>query len=128
MTLTDFDPDDFPIVVAIDFGTTFSPKQNNQYAKTPTLNLYKKANGDSRMVEWGWKSKMVMQSPTASKYVQLYQYKLYLDESAALTPWKKENGVSVLKAISDYLGALHEYVADKILQEFGPSYSRKSFR
>ncbi|KAI8597091.1 hypothetical protein EDD21DRAFT_447299 [Dissophora ornata] len=147
MTLIDFDTDDFPIVVAIDFGTTFSgcayafapdgreartltrwPKQNIQYAKTPTLNLYKKVNGEFRMVEWGWKSKLAMQSPSASNYVQLYQYKPYLDESVALTPWKNENGVSVLKAISDYLGALHEYVADKILQEFGPSYSRKSFR
>ncbi|KAI8597092.1 hypothetical protein EDD21DRAFT_386334 [Dissophora ornata] len=147
MTLIDFDPDDFPIVVAIDFGTTFSgcayafapddreariitgwPKQNIQYAKTPTLNLYQKLNGEFRMAEWGWKSKLAMQSPTASKYVQLHQYKPYLDESVALTPWKSENGVSVLMAISDYLGALHEYVADKILQEFGPSYSRKSFR
>ncbi|KAI8597442.1 hypothetical protein EDD21DRAFT_216855 [Dissophora ornata] len=147
MTLTDFDPDDFPIVVAIDFGTAFSgcayafapddreartitnwPKQNVQYAKTPTLNLYQKVNGGFRMVEWGWKSKLIMESPSASNYVQLYQYKPYLDESVALTLWKKENGVSVLKAISDYLGALHEYVADKILQEFGPSYSRKSFR
>ncbi|KAF8926477.1 hypothetical protein BGZ58_011157 [Dissophora ornata] len=80
------------------------------------------------MVGWGWKSKLVMQSPSASKYVQLYQYKPYLDESVALTPWKNEIGVSVLKAVSDYLGAFHEYVAEKILQEFGSSYSRKSFR
>jgi len=80
------------------------------------------------MVEWGWKSKLVMQSASASNYIQLYQYKPYLDESVALTPWKSENGISVLKAISDYLGAFHEYVAEKILQKFGPSYSRKSFR
>ncbi|KAI8597090.1 hypothetical protein EDD21DRAFT_447297 [Dissophora ornata] len=91
-------------------GHSPGPKQNIQYAKTPTLNLHKKVNGEFRMVEWGWKSKLVMQSPSASKYVQLYQYKLYLDDSVALTPWKKENGVSVLKAISDYLGALHDNV------------------
>ncbi|KAG0001684.1 Heat shock 70 kDa protein 12A [Entomortierella chlamydospora] len=122
----DFDPDDFPIVVAIDFGTTFSPKQNIQYAKTPTLNLYKEVNGKHTMMEWGWKSKLEMESPSASKHIQLAQYKPYLDENLVLTPWK--NVVSVPDAISDYLYAFHEYAAEKILQEFGPSYSRKSFR
>ncbi|KAF9349654.1 hypothetical protein BGX26_012072 [Mortierella sp. AD094] len=145
MTLTDFDPEDHPIVVAIDFGTTFSgcayayapedkeaktitswPKQNVQYAKTPTLNLYQEVNGKYKMVEWGWKSKLQMETPAASKYIQLYQYKPYLDEDLALVPWKDK--VSVPDAISDYLRAFHEYVAEKILQEFGSSYSRKSFR
>ncbi|KAF9118708.1 hypothetical protein BGW39_000932 [Mortierella sp. 14UC] len=92
----DFEPDDFPIVVAIDFGTTFSgcayayapddeeartitawPKQNIQYAKTPTLNLYKEVNGKYKMTEWGWKSKLEMESPSASKYIQISQYKPY---------------------------------------------------
>ncbi|KAF9961370.1 Heat shock 70 kDa protein 12A [Mortierella alpina] len=122
----DFDPDDFPIVVAIDFGSTFSPKQNIQYAKTPTLNLYKKVNGKHTMMEWGWKSKLEMEAPSASEKIQLAQYKPYLDENLELTPWK--NIVSVPDAISDYLHALHEYAAEKILLEFGPSYSRKSFR
>ncbi|KAF9346263.1 hypothetical protein BGX26_002250 [Mortierella sp. AD094] len=145
MTLPDFDPEDYPIVVAIDFGTTFSgcayayapedkevrtitswPKQNVQYAKTPTLNLYKEVNGEYKMVEWGWKSKLQMETPAASKYIQLYQYKPHLDENLALVPWKDK--VSVPDAISDYLKAFHEYVAEKILQEFGRSYSRKSFR
>ncbi|KAF9393921.1 hypothetical protein BGX21_010552 [Mortierella sp. AD011] len=156
MALTDFDPEDYPIVVAIDFGTTFSqvnilatpiqtgcayayapedkeartitswPKQNVQYAKTPTLNLYKEVNGKYKMVEWGWKLKLQMETPAASKYIQLYQYKPHLDENLALVPWK--NTISVPTAISDYLEALHEYVAEKILQEFGRSYGRKSFR
>ncbi|KAG0019855.1 hypothetical protein BGZ80_005180 [Entomortierella chlamydospora] len=130
---------------AIDFGTTFSgcayayapedkeaksittwPKQNVQYAKTPTLNLYQEVNGKYKMVEWGWKSKLQMESPAASKYVQLQQYKPRLDENLVLTPWN--NKVSVPDAISDYLRAFHEYVADRILQEFGRSHSRKSFR
>ncbi|KAK3805241.1 MAG: hypothetical protein JOS17DRAFT_49010 [Linnemannia elongata] len=141
-----FEPDDFPIIVAIDFGTTFSgcayayapddeeartitawPKQNIQYAKTPTLNLYTEVNGKYKMMEWGWKSKLEMESPSASKHIQISQYKPYLDENLSiLAPWK--NIVSVPDAISDYLHALHEYVAEKILQEFGPSYSRKCFR
>ncbi|KAF9536085.1 hypothetical protein EC957_000487, partial [Mortierella hygrophila] len=102
------------------------PKQNIQYAKTPTLNLYKEVNGKHKMVEWGWKSKLVMETPSGSNHIQISQYKPYLDENLALTPWK--NVVSIPDAISDYLHELHEYVAEKILQEFGPSYSRKSFR
>ncbi|KAF9346264.1 hypothetical protein BGX26_002251 [Mortierella sp. AD094] len=145
MTLPDFDPDDYPIVVGIDFGTTFSgcayayapedkevrtvtswPKQNIQYAKTPTLNLYQEVNGKYRMVEWGWKSKLRMETPAASKYLQLQQYKPHLDESLTLMSWTDK--VSVPDAISDYLWALHEYVTEKILQEFGRSFSRKNFR
>ncbi|KAG0309718.1 hypothetical protein BGZ99_000795 [Dissophora globulifera] len=126
MIISDFDPEDFPIVVAIDFGTTFSPKQNIQYAKTPTLNLYKKVDGKYKMVEWGWKSKLAMDTPSRSEYIQLHQYKPYLDEDLAMKPWT--NPVSTSTAISDYLYALHEYAADKILQQFGPSYSRQSFR
>ncbi|KAF9085046.1 Heat shock 70 kDa protein 12A, partial [Mortierella sp. GBA35] len=150
MTQTDlhpdnYEPEDFPIVVAIDFGTTFSgcayayapedeeartittwPKQNIQYAKTPTLNLYKEVDGKYKMIEWGWKSKMGMETPSASKYIQISDYKPYLDENLVMTPWK--NIVSVPDAISDYLHAFHEYAAEKILQEFGPSYSRKCFR
>ncbi|KAF9901100.1 Heat shock 70 kDa protein 12A [Linnemannia zychae] len=140
-----FDPEEFPIVVAIDFGTTFSgcayayapddrearlitawPKQDIQYAKTPTLNLYKLVDSKYKMVEWGWKSKLEMESPSASKHIQLSQYKPYLDENLSLTPWK--DVVSVPDAISDYLHAFHEYAAEKILQEFGPSYSRNCFR
>ncbi|KAG0308149.1 hypothetical protein BGZ98_008806 [Dissophora globulifera] len=145
MILSDFDPEDFPIVVAIDFGTTFSgcayayapddkearlisawPKQNIQYAKTPTLNLYKEVNGEQKMVEWGWRSKLAMESPSSSQYTQLYQYKPYLDENLDMKTWT--NPVSVPDAISDYLHSLHEYATDKILQEFGPSYSRQKFR
>ncbi|KAF9979747.1 hypothetical protein BGZ75_009259, partial [Mortierella antarctica] len=141
----DFDPEDYPIIVAIDFGTTFSgcayayapedneariitawPKQNIQYAKTPTLNLYKEIKGKQTMIEWGWKSKLVMDSPSASKCTQLSQYKPYLDNTLALEPWG--NVVSAQDAISDYLYAFHEYAADKILQEFGSNYSRKRFR
>ncbi|KAF9920602.1 Heat shock 70 kDa protein 12A, partial [Linnemannia zychae] len=140
-----FEPDDFPIVVAIDFGTTFSgcayayapdgevartvhtwPKQNIEYAKTPTLNLYTEIDGKYKMTEWGWKSKLAMDSPSVSKRVQIFQYKPYLDENLNMPPWK--NIVPVPDAISDYLYELHEYAADKILQEFGPSYSRKCFR
>ncbi|KAF9170537.1 hypothetical protein BGX21_004862 [Mortierella sp. AD011] len=126
MVMPDFDPDDYPIVVGIDFGTTFSPKQNIQYAETPTLNLYQEVSSKCKMVEWGWKSKLLMDTPAASKYIQLQQYKPHLDENLTLASWTDK--VSVPDAISGYLRALHEYVAEKILQEFGRSFSRKNFR
>ncbi|KAF9991898.1 Heat shock 70 kDa protein 12A, partial [Entomortierella chlamydospora] len=88
--------------------------------------MVKEVNGKYRMIEWGWKSKLQMETPAASKYIQLYKYKPHLDENLALVPWNDK--VSVPDAISDYLRALHEYVVEKILQEFGRSYSRKSFR
>ncbi|KAF8978265.1 hypothetical protein BGZ46_006647 [Entomortierella lignicola] len=73
-----------------------------------------------------------MDSPAASKYVQLYQYKPYLDENLVLPPWRsksdKPHNISFQDAISDYLKVFHEYVAEKILQQFGPSFSRRSFR
>ncbi|KAF9437619.1 Heat shock 70 kDa protein 12A [Entomortierella beljakovae] len=126
MARAEFDPDDYPIIVAIDFGTTFSPRQNVQYAKTPTLALYEKINGRHKMVDWGWKSKLKMETPAASKYTQLYKFKPYLDESVNLEPWS--DIVSVPTAIADYLRAFHDYVAGKILSQFGPSFSRRSFR
>ncbi|KAF9435691.1 Heat shock 70 kDa protein 12A [Entomortierella beljakovae] len=69
-----------------------------------------------------------METPAASKYTQLYKFKLYLDErkSRELAPWN--HNVTIQTAISDYLKALHDYVAEKILSQFGPSFSRKSFR
>ncbi|KAG0202512.1 hypothetical protein BGX28_005000 [Mortierella sp. GBA30] len=69
---------------------------------------------------------MEMESPSRSEYIQLYQYKPYLDENLAMKPWTYP--ISVENAISDYIMSLHEYAAGKILQEFGPSYSRKKFR
>ncbi|KAF9437617.1 Heat shock 70 kDa protein 12A [Entomortierella beljakovae] len=145
MARAHFDIEDYPIVVAIDFGTTFSgcafayapeqtdvrtitewPRQNIQYAKTPTLGLYEKINGQYKMVDWGWKSKLKMDTPAASKYTQVYKFKLHLDETVSLTTW--ENKIPILTAISDYLRAIHDYSAEKILQQFGPSFSRKKFR
>ncbi|KAF9437623.1 Heat shock 70 kDa protein 12A [Entomortierella beljakovae] len=67
-----------------------------------------------------------MDTPAASKYVQLYKFKPYLDESVALIKW--ENIVTIPTAISDYLDAIHKYVTERILEQFGPSFSQKKFR
>ncbi|KAF9437624.1 Heat shock 70 kDa protein 12A [Entomortierella beljakovae] len=78
------------------------------------------------MTDWGWKSKLRMETPDASKFVQLSKFKLYLDESNNLKSW--DNVVPISTAISDYLKALHEYVKEKILNQFGSSYSQNKFR
>ncbi|KAF9437621.1 Heat shock 70 kDa protein 12A [Entomortierella beljakovae] len=67
-----------------------------------------------------------MDTPAASKYIQLYKIKPYLDESVALVKW--ENIVTIPTAISDYLDAIHKYITKHILDQFGPSFSQKMFR
>ncbi|KAF9437626.1 Heat shock 70 kDa protein 12A [Entomortierella beljakovae] len=127
MTRSEFIIDDYPILVAIDFGTTFSPRQNIQYGKTPTLNLYRKAKGGKyNMVDWGWKSKLKMDTPAALRHTQLYKFKPYLDEDIDLPPWK--HPITIQTAISDYLRSFHDYAAENILQQFGPSLNRNKLR
>ncbi|KAG0249069.1 hypothetical protein DFQ27_000396 [Actinomortierella ambigua] len=135
---------DFPVLVAIDFGTTFSgcayaytphdkvpklisewPSQNMHYAKTPTVSLYKKANGRHKMAAWGWNSTM-QRGPPGYGNLLLYKYKIHLDENVDMPAWT--HPVSVPNAISDYLKALHDYAAEKIGQELGRRFTRKDFR
>ncbi|GJJ71575.1 hypothetical protein EMPS_03925 [Entomortierella parvispora] len=125
MPLSTLDLDEFPVVVAIDFGTTFSPKQLMYYAKTPTVSLYKKTNNKYKMESWGCDSKL-KKGRSGSECFLLYKYKTQLDESADLPPWSSP--ISVPDAISDFLRALHEYVAGKIEQELGKRFTRDSFR
>ncbi|KAF9901806.1 hypothetical protein EC991_005632 [Linnemannia zychae] len=136
--------DDFPVVVAIDFGTTFSgcayayipqdkvpklisewPNQTMYYAKTPTVSLYKKYKGRYQMTAWGGSSRL-KKGMQKSEFIHLYKFKTQLDEKAELPPWTSP--ISVLDAISDYLRAFHEYAAGEIEQQLGRRYTRESFR
>ncbi|KAG0075056.1 hypothetical protein BGZ90_010237 [Linnemannia elongata] len=138
------DLDDFPVLVSIDFGTTFSgcayayipqdkipklisewPNQTMYYAKTPTVSLYKKNKGKYEMSAWGGGSKLKkgMQKP---EYIHLYKFKTHLDETADLPPWKSP--ITVPDAIADYLKAFHEYAAGEIEQQLGKRYTRERFR
>ncbi|KAG0084755.1 hypothetical protein BGZ93_001073 [Podila epicladia] len=140
-----FNPKDYPIVVAIDFGTTFSgcayayaqddkeviditswPKQNIQYPKTPTLNLYRKDDPENKLVAWGWRAKMETLKPTARHHTLLYQYKLHLDENQHSAPLDVD--ITVLDAISHYLEAFHEYVVGEIMRGFAKNFQKDHFR
>ncbi|KAH7053033.1 hypothetical protein BKA57DRAFT_534154 [Linnemannia elongata] len=138
------DLDDFPVLVSIDFGTTFSgcayayipqdktpklisewPNQTMYYAKTPTVSLYKKNKGKYEMSAWGGGSKL-KKGMQKLEYIHLYKFKTHLDETADLPPWKSP--ITVPDAIADYLKAFHEYAAGEIEQQLGKRFTRERFR
>ncbi|KAI7877639.1 actin-like ATPase domain-containing protein [Lichtheimia hyalospora FSU 10163] len=140
-----FNPNDFPVVIGIDFGTTFSgcsyafiqndevidivrwPKQNNNvYPKTPTLNFYH-GNSD-QMTQWGNAARLEMQRPTARNSVLLKQYKLYLDENIAKDLPPLPNGLTIVDAIADYLRAFHDHVVNELKKGFARNYGQHQFR
>ncbi|KAH7034414.1 hypothetical protein BKA57DRAFT_521441 [Linnemannia elongata] len=140
-----FNPRNYPIVVAIEFGTTFSacayayaqddkeiinitswPKQSIQHPKTPTLNLYKKDDPEHKLVAWGWRAKMEALRPSARHHTLLSRYKLHLNENHQSSPLDVD--ISVLEAISHYLEAFHEYVVGEILRGFAKNCQRDHLR
>ncbi|CAO0800195.1 unnamed protein product [Mucor circinelloides] len=136
---------DYPVIIGIDFGTTFSgcsyafiqndevvdvvrwPKQNNNvYPKTPTLNFYQ--GNTKEMTQWGNAARLEMQRPTARNSVLLKQYKLYLDENIAKDLPPLPNGLTIVEAISDYLRAFHEHVVTELRKGFAKNYGQHQFR
>ncbi|CEP19416.1 hypothetical protein [Parasitella parasitica] len=142
---TVFNIQDYPVIIGIDFGTTFSgcsyafvqnnevvdivrwPKQNNNvYPKTPTLNFYQ--GSGKTMTQWGNAARLEMQRPTARNSVLLKQYKLYLDENIAKDLPPLPNGLSIVEAISDYLRMFHEHVVTELKKGFAKNYGKHQFR
>ncbi|KAF9585249.1 hypothetical protein BGW38_003210, partial [Lunasporangiospora selenospora] len=160
-----FSLEDYPIVVGIDFGTTYSgcsytyadgvnnevvdittwPKQPANYGKTPTLSLYEVGEKENRLVSWGWREKMKDGAKEAGPRLitwgwqakvgaerpvrgqeLLRQFKLRLEET--YTRDEKELDISTIKAIADYLEALHGYASEKILGGFGDGFTTNMFR
>ncbi|KAF9102111.1 hypothetical protein BGX27_011175 [Mortierella sp. AM989] len=117
-----FNAENYPIVMAIDFGPTHSPGPNIQYPKVPTLNLYKKDDPEHKLVAWGWKAKMEALKPTARHHTLLSPYMLHLGENPL------EIDITVLKAISDYLAAFHEYVVREAMRESAKNFQKDHFR
>ncbi|KAF9585481.1 hypothetical protein BGW38_002171, partial [Lunasporangiospora selenospora] len=126
---------EYPLLVAIDFGTTFSgvayafktngevyemtawPNQANLYGKVPTVSAYIKEN--DQMHSWGYTAKAAMLTPQGRGLDLLQKFKLFLDQELApyLPPLPrtiKPNG-----AISDYLRVLHAHAIEQIMQAHG---------
>ncbi|KAG0259140.1 Heat shock 70 kDa protein 12A [Actinomortierella ambigua] len=138
------DTDDFPVAVAIDFGTTFSgcayvciphdkepklisewPNQRMSYAKAPTISLYKKTKEGYEMSAWGSSVKYEREL-LRSECMHLYKFKPHLDENTELPPWNRP--IPVHDAIADYLKGFHEYTARQIEQQLGGRWTRENFR
>ncbi|KAF9907836.1 hypothetical protein BX616_000313 [Lobosporangium transversale] len=137
--LTGDPKEDYPIVMAIDFGTTFTgcafafrkdpeiqeiitwPKQAYQYPKVPTISLYKVDSPE--FLDWGYPARAVMMTPNAKKHLLLSKFKLQLDD-------QQENieplplGIRPLDAISDYLGKFHSHVVKEAMKNFGSTYDQ----
>ncbi|KAG2235179.1 hypothetical protein BDF21DRAFT_425285 [Thamnidium elegans] len=139
-----FNHADYPVIVGIDFGTTYSgcsyafaaqneevidivkwPKQNNQvYPKTPTLSLYRK--GSPQLVEWGHGARRLAMKPNNADSMLLSKFKLYLDEHLQQT--ELGNGLNIIDVIADYLRAFHLHVCTELLKGFAGNYDQSRFR
>lgn len=138
-----FKVDEYPVIVGMDFGTTFSgccyafaqneeviditkwPKQNNNvYPKTPTLSLYKRGSKD--LVDWGHGARRQAFRPGNSDHILLSKFKLYLDENLDLPPLA--NGLGVVDVIADYLRVFHGHVVNELQKGFATNYDVTKFR
>ncbi|ORZ18357.1 hypothetical protein BCR41DRAFT_352236 [Lobosporangium transversale] len=123
---------EYPLLVAIDFGTTFSgvayafksngdviemttwPQQANLYGKVPTVSAYSKEN--DKMHSWGYAAKAAMLTPASRNLDLLQKFKLFLDNDLApyLPPLPRT--INPQNAISDYLRALHTHAIGEIFK------------
>ncbi|KAI9271872.1 hypothetical protein BDA99DRAFT_602595 [Phascolomyces articulosus] len=145
---------DYKVVVAYDFGTTFSGaayaftstpaevfhiqrwphKAGKFYPKVPTLSVYPLRNpqqqqqtGQSTLSHWGHSAIKKMLDPQArKKNVLLSMFKLQLDESLNLPPL--ENGLTPIQAVADYLAELHKHTMEELSVAFADIYSPDTFR
>ncbi|KAG9064852.1 hypothetical protein KI688_003113 [Linnemannia hyalina] len=133
---------EYPVVMAIDFGTTFSgvayalkadgevhdmtkwPRHLAQYPKTPTLSLYKKDS--TKILDWGHAARLAMLKPSAKDFCLLRKFKLQLDESLHNAPL--ENGISALDAVTHYLKKLHGHVMMELMKGFIKNYEPNQFQ
>ncbi|KAG0057582.1 hypothetical protein BGZ83_008164 [Gryganskiella cystojenkinii] len=126
---------EYPLLVAIDFGTTFSgvayafksngevlemttwPHQANLYGKVPTVSAYSKEN--DQLVSWGYAAKAAMLTPNARNLDLLQKFKLFLDNDLApyLPPLPRT--INPQNAISDYLRAMHTHAINEIIKNSG---------
>ncbi|KAI8342654.1 hypothetical protein BC941DRAFT_413445 [Chlamydoabsidia padenii] len=133
---------DYPVIVGIDFGTTYSgccyafaqneevfdivkwPKQNNNiYPKTPSLALYRK--GSTALVDWGHAARRIAMKPNSQDYLLMSKFKLFLmDDTQDTLP----NGLNVIDVIADYLRSFHDHVKSELLKGFAGNYDQSKFR
>ncbi|KAI9271876.1 hypothetical protein BDA99DRAFT_569640 [Phascolomyces articulosus] len=149
-------PVEYKVVIAYDFGTTYSgaayafthstptevfdiqkwpQKGGNYYPKVPTLSVYPRLNEKHQsetpkrpvLSGWGHGAKKTMLKPGATKHnVLLSRFKLHLDESLKRPPL--ENGITPVHAVTDYLAALHQHTLQELSRSFAKNYHPDTFR
>ncbi|KAI7855560.1 hypothetical protein BDC45DRAFT_604795 [Circinella umbellata] len=147
---------EYKVVIAYDFGTTYSGaayafthstptevfdiqkwphKAGNFFPKVPTLSVYPRGNQQQsyesprrqKLLEWGHGAKKAMLKPHAAKQnILLSHFKLHLDESLHRPPL--ENGLTPVQAVADYLAALHEHTLQELTRGFAKNYHPDTFR
>ncbi|KAI9271856.1 hypothetical protein BDA99DRAFT_501175 [Phascolomyces articulosus] len=147
---------EYKLVIAYDFGTTYSGaayafthstptevfdiqkwphKAGNFFPKVPTLSVYPRRNqqqqtqapGQATVSEWGHGAKRAMLKPHAAKQnILLSHFKLHLDESLHRPPL--ENGITPVQAVADYLAALHQHTLKELTRGFAKNYHPDTFR
>ncbi|KAF9127221.1 hypothetical protein BGW39_006036 [Mortierella sp. 14UC] len=137
--------ENFHAVMAIDFGTKFTKVscavkkygyasdihdvtfwvQDGYWSdKTPTESLYMKGSTDIH--EWGyWARKAAGEPKVKDNCCLLSNLKLHLDDTMEMPPFM--NGLSPMKAISDYLNRVHEHSIEDELKK-NPGLNRSHFQ
>ncbi|KAI9308397.1 hypothetical protein BJ944DRAFT_260306 [Cunninghamella echinulata] len=131
---------DYPVVVGIDFGTTFSgasygitttenelcditswPKQAAyRYPKVPTMSLYDPST--LKIVHWGSAVRAECnRNNNKREYIMLQQFKLFLDESLNEV-LKVPEGFKAVEIIADYLREFHAHVAQEMRKGFAHQF------
>ncbi|KAF9347974.1 hypothetical protein BGX26_000571 [Mortierella sp. AD094] len=123
---------EYPLLVAIDFGTTFSgvaysfksngevlemttwPHQANLYGKVPTVSAYTKET--DKLHSWGYAAKAAMLTPNSRNLDLLQKFKLFLDNDLAPYLPPLPRAINPQNAISDYLRALHTHAIGEIFK------------
>ncbi|ORX46728.1 actin-like ATPase domain-containing protein [Hesseltinella vesiculosa] len=138
-----FDDRKYPVIVGIDFGTTFSgcsytldksdeiydvvswPDQKRSvYPKTPSLALYEK--GSTEMVAWGHQARRLANRPNSYHFILMSKFKLFLD--AHMQDAELPNDLQVVDIIADYLRGLMDHAKIDIHRRLAGMYSEEHFR
>ncbi|KAF9170668.1 hypothetical protein BGX21_005119 [Mortierella sp. AD011] len=131
---------EYPLLVAIDFGTTFSgvayafksngevlemttwPHQANLYGKVPTVSAYSKET--DKLHSWGYAAKAAMLTPNSRSLDLLQKFKLFLDNDLAPYLPPLPRAINPQNAISDYLRALHTHAIGEIFKNSAGGFNQ----
>ncbi|KAH8556812.1 hypothetical protein BGW37DRAFT_474327 [Umbelopsis sp. PMI_123] len=138
----------YAVVVAIDFGTTFSGcsyafaedetihditkwhKNSGFYSKTPTLLLYK--HKPVKVQDWGNGARLAVLNPNTKESTLLKCFKLHLSDNQEYGEMPPlivgSETFDPIKPISDYLHLFHDHVMEELRKGFANNYHPDRFR